>query len=497
MIFCSPQTDKISKRQSERGLILSGTLVFASIAILVTIGLTSWLGVTLTSVRTITEKEQAFQIAEAGIDYYRWHLAHAPQDFQDGTGQPGPYVHDFFDKDGNKIGEFSLDIIAPPEGSTLVTIESTGTLASSSAESIVRAQLALPSLAKYAVVANDAMRFGEGTEVYGPIHSNDGIRFDGLAHNIISSSQYKYKDPDHGGAQEFGVHTHVSPVDPIPDGPNDTPPERPDVFLAGREIGVAQEGVDGLITNFADLKDRALENGLYGGYTGRNGYLLQLQTDDTLRAYEVSSLENVPDSSCQNQDSSEQDWGTWSVRNTRYLGEFDFPENGIIFIEDNVWVEGQIDGARLTIAAGRFPDTPSRRPSITVNNDVRYTNYDGSDVIALMAQDNINVGLYSEDDLRIDAALVAQHGRVGRFHYTGPYEQRWWTYPGCSPYHVRSTITLYGMIATNERYGFAYTDDTGYQTRNIIYDSNLLFGPPPEFPLAGDQYETILWEVVK
>ena len=52
------------------------------------------------------------------------------------------------------------------------------------------------------------------------------------------------------------------------------------------------------------------------------------------------------------------------------------------------------------------------------------------------------------------------------------------------------------MIATNARYGFAYTDNTGYQTRNINYDGNLLYSPPPGFPLTGDQYVTVLWEEI-
>ena len=64
-------------------------------------------------------------------------------------------------------------------------------------------------------------------------------------------------------------------------------------------------------------------------------------------------------------------------------------------------------------------------------------------------------------------------------------------------YHIRSTINLNGMIATNQRYGFAYTDNTGYQTRNITYDSNLLYAPPPTFPLASSQYQMISWDQVQ
>ena len=38
------------------------------------------------------------------------------------------------------------------------------------------------------------------------------------------------------------------------------------------------------------------------------------------------------------------------------------------------------------------------------------------------------------------------------------------------------------------QYGFAYTGGTGYQIRNLNYDANLLYSPPPYFPLSGSQY---------
>ena len=72
--------------------------------------------------------ERAFELAEAGIEYYRWHLAHVSDDFQDGTGGPGPYVHDFKDSSGVVIGRYSLNIAPPQSGSTVVAVESTGYL---------------------------------------------------------------------------------------------------------------------------------------------------------------------------------------------------------------------------------------------------------------------------------------------------------------------------------------------------------------------------------
>ncbi|HRY62721.1 MAG TPA: hypothetical protein P5056_03050, partial [Candidatus Paceibacterota bacterium] len=187
------------------------------------------------------------------------------------------------------------------------------------------------------------------------------------------------------------------------------------------------------------------------------------------------------------------DWGTWSIKTETFLDNYPFPANGLIFAEDDVWVNGQINGARLTIASGRFPENHGRETHITVNDNLLYTNYDGTDSIGLVAQGNINVGMISANTLRIDAALIAKNDRIGRYYYRPPSDNK----ERCAPYHTRDTITLYGMIGTNKRYGFAYTDGTGYQTRNIIYDANLLFSPPPNLPLTNDQYQIVSWKEVK
>src|SRR5262249_23156103 len=155
---------------------------------------------------------------------------------------------------------------------------------------------------------------------------------------------------------------------------------------------------------------------------------------------------------------------------------YPFPANGVIFIQDNVVVDGQINGARLTIAAATLPvpTDPSQFKNIIIDNDVAYTNFDGTDVIGLIGQGGVDVGLNSDDNLTIDGALVAQNNNVGRFYYSGS---------SCTNKN-RSTLTLFGMIASKARYGFAYTDGTGYNIRNITYDAHMLYAPPPSFPLT-------------
>lgn len=477
-----------------KGSFLIQAFVFGTISIIMIGALISWASVNIKASRLASQREQALQIAEAGIDYYRWHLAHAPNDYTDGTGVPGPYIHDFFDKNGTKIGQYELEIDPPEEGFTNVVIKSTGRLdLDPTIYRSIEVEMAIPSLAKYAVVANDYMRFGEGTEVYGQIHSNGGIRFDGIAYNLVTSSRETADDPDHTGGVEFAVHTHVNPPPGSgvnnnfrsAEAPPNSVPNRPDVFVAGRIFPVPAVDFVGLTTDLSQMKSDAQSNGRYISSSGSLGYRIVLKTNDTFDLYRVTRLESVSGSCTSSQD----DWGVWSIRSNgqTFIANYAFPANGIIFVEDDVWVDGQIQTARLTIAAGRFPDSVNNRPAIIVNSDLLYTYYDGRDVLSLIAQGNVNVGLRSENDLRIDAALVSQNGRVGR-HYYGS---------ACGTGYVRDSLTLFGMIASNERYGFAYTDGTGYDVREIIYDANLLYGPPPSFPLTSDQYEILSWEEVR
>ncbi len=460
----------------------------------------------------------AFQIADAGLEYYRWHLAHAQEDFQDGTGAPGPYLHSYSDADGNHIGEFELDITAPPIGSTVVDITSTGS--SDERPNIkkgVRAVLGRPSFTNFAVVANDNMRFGEGTEVFGPIHSNYGLRFDGLAHNVVTSSEVTYDDPDHSDGDEWAVHTHVDPVDPAPPG-TPAPPyaleDRPDVFEVGREVDVQGVNFSSISAQLDNLQAEAAANGIYLTDSGAEGYHVRFNTDDTVSIYRVNSQKTCLKQTCfffwcwWTNYTSENLWSVDQQASFEYQGQdsatLPMPTDGLIFIEDDVWVDGQIDGSRVTVVAAKTPYT-SGNANIITNSELRYTNYDGTDAIGLIAQNNIYAGFYSDDTYRIDAALIAQKGRVGRLYY--PASSGTFSPASCNQNYVRATFTNYGAIGTNQRYGYAYvcgesgapacapcgTTASGYCYRNLMYDDNFYFSPPPFFP-ATDQYRVITWE---
>jgi type II secretory pathway pseudopilin PulG len=486
------------------GLILVNVLVFSVIALIITMALVSWGTALLKSSEQIASSQQAFEIAESGIDYYRWHLSNLPSDYYDGnasTTSPGPYVHTFQDKNGTTIGQFSLLITPPATGTTVVTVKSKGTTFGSSTLSNVsrsiQAQFAIPSFAQYAVVANAAMYFGAGTVIYGPVQSNYGIHFDGIAHNIVSSAVSEFVDPDlNNGIEQYGVYTTGDPTGNSSGGPPPLPPPADSsIFLAGRQFPVPVIDFGNITTDLHSLQALAdLNNSDYQiSGNGYLGYYILLHTNDTYDIYKVTSLVSLSNSCSSDaanlagQTQANDGWGSWSIANKTLLhSAVPFPSNGVIFVQDNLWIDGSINTARLTIAAGTLPANVSTYKNITVNNNLTYTNFNGQDVLGLVSQNNINVGIASLDTQTIDAALIAQNGRVGRYYYSS----------NCGTGYDRTTLNLDGMIASAQRYGFAYTDGTGYVNRNISYDNNLLYGPPPSFPLATSQYSTISWQEV-
>ncbi len=517
-------------------------------------------------------QQQISQVAEAGVNYYRWRLAHYPTDYQDGTNSAGPYVHDFTDATGKVIGRYELTITPPVTGSSIATVVSSGYLLTQpNARRTVTVKLGVPSLSKYAVVANADMRFGGGTETFGPVHSNGGIHFDGVAHGLVSSSQTTYTDPDGAGTKP-GVWSL---------NPDAT------TFLGGKLFPVPPVDFNGITLDLATLKGLAASpSGLLLPSSGAQGYQLTFRTDDKVDIHRVISqlscqynsgfCSNNPhqscaansncsgsgtcqfawrnfgyctnnfnkfcysDQTCQNYCSnnfnqyctqnsncgggntcntaavacvmSSFSIGTRAADQTVYQLGVPLPANGVIFVPEDTWVDGQIDSARITVVAADQNQLATGKVNIYVNNDLKYTHTDGQDAIGLIAQNNILTGYFSQNDITIDAALIAQKGRVGR-----PYYGSWFTgsntasnfqvspsgspLPGvetsCKDFRKRTNLTTLGSMATNQRYGFAWignlfscggslSNNSGYCNRYLNFDANLIFAPPPSFPTSGE-----------
>lgn len=104
---------------------------------------------------------QAFASAEAGLEYYRWHLAHFPSDLTDGTGHTGPYAHTIRDAFGNTVGTSTLSITGDVYcgTTTSVTITSRGTSANPAYTQTLSARYAKPSIAAQSYISTPALNF--------------------------------------------------------------------------------------------------------------------------------------------------------------------------------------------------------------------------------------------------------------------------------------------------------------------------------------------------
>ena len=109
--------------------------------------------------------------------------------------------------------------------------------------------------------------------------------------------------------------------------------------------------------------------------------------------------------------------------------------------------------------------------------------------MGLVAQQDIYYALDIPSTFQIDAALMAQKGRIIRHFYS-----YWWV---CSNYSnaIRDKLEIYGAVISNQKSYWNYGNPlwSGFVSRDITYDTHLRYGPPPYFPTSSE-YEFIKWD---
>ncbi len=418
--------------------------------------------------------EVALNIAEAGVNYYRWHLAHDPLDFTDGTGQTGPYVHEYFDPQGKSIGYYSLDIEQQAD-TGIITIRSKGwSHQFPSISRTIEAQYGKPSFTRFSFLTNASVWYGTGSNVNGDIHSNNGIRMDGNNNGQVTSAKDKYMC-----GTETGCH----------------PPQQQDgVWGSGDnsslwQFPVPTEDFSAVEFDFNQLKTHAQSSGIYIPRSNRSGYKLTISGNDMLveRVTRTNSIRGyLPPG---------QGLGSWGnggcryydigIRDSEVVNTYDIEGITLIFVEDNVWIEGNITGRHTVVAAG-FP-LSSAEKDIFITNNITYDNYDGSTIFGLISQNNLFFLRDLPTNFQIDGAYMAQGGGILRHGYLNTC--------GSHPNSIRDSLTVNGALISYDRSFWNYDNplQSGFITRNINYDTDLLYNPPPHFPTSSN-YEFISWE---
>jgi hypothetical protein len=459
----------------QQGSITPALLMITSAFVIVIYGLLFLLSLQFDFSHRQVASEKALNIAEAGINYYRWHLAHAPEDFQDGTGAIGPYIHEYQDPQGALIGYFSLDITPPENGSSILTIRSTGwSTEYPKVKRTIRAQYGASSVAEYSFLSNGSTWYGQGSVVNGRIHSNNGIRMDGTNTSIVSSAQDTY---------QCGWETGCQP-----------PTAKPGVWGTGGDSGLWRFPVpivdfDSLAFDFSGMRTSAQDNGLYLDGNGVRGYHLIFQNNGTVRIYNIQSTDFIYGYSVPGQGIGNEGLGGCrkqyqKITSENFMGEYNLDDTPIVFAESDVWVEGEVSG-RVTVAAVEFPITSSDA-SIWINNNLTYSDYSGNNVLGLLAQSNILFVRDVPEYFGVDAIMFAQKGTVLRHGYFDWCEG---TYGA-----VKQKLTINGSIISYYKsyWNFGTGPESGFINREINFDNKALYNPPPYFPTTG-QFEFISW----
>lgn len=458
---------KLTRFQSGSTLIYTVVTIFIFTTVMIAI--LAYATMNLRVVRSTVVREQAFHIAEAGVNYYQWRLAHFPTDYWDGNASTtvGPYAHDYIDKDTNKkMGQYSLKITRPSLGSTIVTIESTGsTVQNPSVKRKLTVRYGVPSLAQFGFLSNSFVRVGSGSTFYGKFHSNSGIEFNGVGNAPITSARSTYTCQSGDGCS--GNHPGIW---------GSAPQSTQNLW----DFPVPNVDFSAITSDLASIKSAAQSAGKYlPPASGGNGYVIRFQNNATYRVYRVTSLPNHATGYDAEGDSHTENINYGSLAElTTVCSPYpcQMPANGLIFVEDDVWAEGVVNG-RVLLAAAAFPYNSNSAPSVMIQNNLTYLAKDGNHVLGIIGQKHVLITHNAPNNLEINAALIAQNGSFQRYRF---------------PDTLKNTLTVYGSISS---FGQAaiYYGDSGYQTRNYTYDNNLLFGPPPNFPLSSEGYQTISW----
>lgn len=476
-------------KQPTRGYLMLLALIFGAVFITTFGGLAFYVLSENKLQSHNASSSQAFSIAEAGLEYYRWFLAHFPNDLQNGTGHSGPYTISYSDPEASIAGTYTLTISGNTAcgQTTSVDIQSVGTVSDGSGVTrTLKARYARPSVGTYSYILNDSVWAGDDRVILGPYHSNGGIRMDGTANSPVTSSLSTWTCDSNYGCSPTQNNAHGV----LGTGPNQTLWSYP----------TPQVDFSGIAADFGSLKTLASTSGVYypristGTATTSasywNGYHITFNSNGTMTVKKVTAttqLQVIPVNSSE-----------WNTDRALISTETSFETKtiptgcGLIYVEDNVWVDGTVPQKVTLVAANIVNATVA--PNAYLNGNLQYGAYDGTDGLTLIAENDVLVGPNAPTTMTLNGIFIAQAGAFGRNLYLNSGRT------DCNAsYEPKGTLTILGTTVSNKRTGTKWMNgcgagsDAGYQNRIDSYDRRIATDPPPFTPNVSTDYQFVDW----
>jgi type II secretory pathway pseudopilin PulG len=442
---------------------------------------------------------QGLAVAEAGLNQYLWTVydgkSSETNDFAI-PNNPEADVHkqtvSLADPDGVLKGTYTILVTPPDDEDSRITVTVTGSAAGTDdVDRTVTAHIGRPAFSEYVLLVDEQVYIGGPLtrKWHGKTHSNEGIRIETADINdMITCAQEEY---NYSGATKDGIWSQNVPAD--------------DPSRSYWSFPVPAVDFTKVTSDFVRLNSKATHSGVDNlpyvtpsPSTAAHGWYIELLENERYRIAQVSAeYENKTYSSGSN-------YGGYLTYGS-FSGPYDYPDNGVIYVNDNVWVQGTHLSGRITIAcSGQLnPSGKTAATSINVVGSITYEEYDGTVAVGLIAQNNVKIPMYApmgigssgkgtdldnpgSISMEIDAALIAQEGAeyVSRDSSGSPWGPR------------RNLLTFYGSVSSHDTPTRATTSGTtycGFAQGANEYDPFLLHNPPPFFPTIGS-YQILDWQ---
>jgi Tfp pilus assembly protein PilX len=392
----------------------------------------------------------AFQAAEAGVDDYTAKLAEDTQYYlhQVAAGEStrnttyGPLSTwtgatswsytgtNWRNLPSNNGYQYNLEVTAPSASQTAVTIVATGrAVGASKGYRRIQVLIQPASIVDFQMIADANISYGPTATTTGKIYAGVGhsVNHDGTATaDLYSEGSITGSTTLNNGAQKYDSSTIRSKL-PSP---------------------ISFSSFTG---SLVDLKSAAQAGGIY------------LPLDNTINGYKLvfNASGTVDISKCT---MNSGHLAAAAPTCVAYLS-LNMPLNGAIYSEQSVVVSGTVNGIETVGVNG----------DIVIGGDITYL-ASGSDVLGLIAQNNVYVAAYVNNSLDWRASTISQTGTWSSYGATGS---------------KTGTMTFTGSTATKLGGQMAM-----FNTRVYNYDPTLLYLRPPFFPFIDKAYTITLFREI-
>ena len=433
--------------RNRRGFMLVFTLV---IIVLVVLSLAALFLISYNDLGMATTESKgmkAYYIAEAGLakKFMDLRSSNPPPDYTNITGASFS-----FSPAGGDSGTLNVTI-TPHSASPSYVMTSTGTYGNISRTVSMTVKQVSYSAYGYLSDSEDSYAWGSpiwfvtGDILSGPLHSNDQLNISG---NPV------FKGPV-TSAQSTLNYYHGGP-------PQDNPQ-----FQDSLTLGVPAIGMPSTSNALGQIKAAAQVTGPQGGlYYNDSDKQIVLKSAGTMDVYKKKN-------------------GNWVIQSSNIA----IPANNALFVDGyNVYISGVMKGLLTVGTSNEIYITNS----ILYNTDPR-TNPNSTDLLSLVAQNNVHVMNNAPTNVEIDAYIIAEGAPPNQ---PGSFEV-----DNYDTIAAKGTLTVYGGITQTTRGGVGTFDGvtnqkiSGY-TKNYNYDTRLVNSVPAYFPPAKDSSNRIMYKKV-